>query len=197
MTADQKRFDATIARFDAANAEDPNRDEGRPKELLYAQRMSAMLDRFAPDASEAVRLAVRAQHIQRWKTPRASYPMDRQGYLQWRTGLYKFHAETAGRILQEAGYDAGTIERVQAAVGKKGLKVNAETQLLEDVTDLVFLEHYLAGFAAQHPDYDEAKWIEIIRKTWQKMSAEARNFVLAGKVSLPEALTPLVLKAVS
>ncbi|PWB40492.1 MAG: DUF4202 domain-containing protein [Rhodocyclales bacterium] len=197
MIADPKRFDAAIAAFDAANAEDPNRDEGRPKELLYAQRMSAMLDRFAPDASEAVRLAVRAQHIQRWKTPRASYPMDRQGYLQWRTGLYKFHAETAGRILQEAGYDAGTIERVQAAVGKKGLKVNAETQLLEDVTDLVFLEHYLAGFAAQHPDYDEAKWIEIIRKTWQKMSAEARNFVLAGKVSLPEALTPLVLKAVS
>lgn len=197
MIADPKRFEAAIAAFDAANAEDPNRDEGRPKELLYAQRMSAMLDRFAPDASEAVRLAVRAQHIQRWKTPRASYPMDRQGYLQWRTGLYKFHAETAGRILQEAGYDAGTIERVQAAVGKKGLKVNAETQLLEDVTDLVFLEHYLAGFAAQHPDYDEAKWIEIIRKTWQKMSAEARNFVLAGKVSLPEALTPLVLKAVS
>ena len=141
MIADPKRFDAAIAAFDAANAEDPNRDEGRPKELLYAQRMSAMLDRFAPDASEAVRLAVRAQHIQRWKTPRASYPMDRQGYLQWRTGLYKFHAETAGRILQEAGYDAGTIERVQAAVGKKGLKVNAETQLLEDVTDLVFLEH--------------------------------------------------------
>lgn len=197
MIADPKRFDAAIAAFDAANAEDPNLDEGRPKELLYAQRMSAMLDRFAPDASEAVRLAVRAQHIQRWKTPRASYPMDRQGYLQWRTGLYKFHAETAGRIMRETGYDAETIERVQAAVGKKGLKVNAETQLLEDVTDLVFLEHYLVGFAAQHPDYDEAKWIEIIRKTWQKMSAEARAFVLAGKVSLPEALTPLILKAVS
>lgn len=196
MTADLKRFDATIARFDAANAEDPNLDEGQPKELLYAQRMSAMLDRFAPDAAEAVRLAVRAQHIQRWKTPRASYPMDRQGYLQWRTGLYKFHAETAGRIMRETGYDAETIERVQAAVGKKGIKVNAETQLLEDVTDLVFLEHYLAGFAARHPDYDEAKWIEIIRKTWQKMSAEAREFVLAGKVSLPEALTPLILKAV-
>lgn len=196
MTADLKRFDATIARFDAANAEDPNLDEGRPKELLYAQRMSAMLDRFAPEAAEAVRLAVRAQHIQRWKTPRASYPMDRQGYLQWRTGLYKFHAETAGRIMRETGYDAETIERVQAAVGKKGIKVNAETQLLEDVTDLVFLEHYLAGFAARHPDYDEAKWIEIIRKTWQKMSQQARDFVLAGKVSLPETARPLILKAI-
>lgn len=197
MIADQKRFDATIAAFDAANAEDPNLDEGLPKELLYAQRMSAMLARFAPDAGEAVRLAVRAQHIQRWKTPRSSYPMNRQGYLQWRTGLYKFHAETAGRIMQEAGYDAAMIGRVQAAVGKKGIKVNAETQMLEDVADLVFLEYYLAGFIAQHPDYDEAKWIEIIRKTWQKMSRQARDFVLAGKVSLPATATPLILKAVA
>jgi hypothetical protein len=197
MISDQKRFEATIARFDAANAEDPNLDEGQPKELLYAQRMSEMLARFAPDAAEAVQLAVRAQHIQRWKTPRSSYPMDRQGYLQWRTGLYKFHAETAGRIMRETGYDAGMIERVQAAVGKKGIKVNAETQLLEDVTDLVFLEHYMAGFATRHPDYSEEKWIDIIRKTWQKMSKEAREFVLAGKVRLPEALVPLILKAVS
>ena len=197
MIENRQRFDAAIAAFDAANAEDPNRDEGQPKELLYAQRMSAMLARFAPEASEVARLAVRAQHIQRWKTPRSRYPMDRQGYLQWRTGLYKFHAETAGRIMREAGYDEATIERVQAAVGKKALKVNPDTQLLEDVTDLVFLEHYLAGFAARHPDYDEAKWIEIIRKTWQKMSASAREFVLAGKVSLPETAKPLILKAVS
>ena len=197
MIADQKRFAATLAAFDVANAEDPNLDEGQPKELLYAQRMSAMLARFAPNASEVARLAVRAQHIQRWQTPRASYPMDRQGYLQWRTGLYKFHAETAGRIMREAGYDEATIERVQAAVGKKALKVNPDTQLLEDITDLVFLEHYLAGFAARHPDYDEAKWIEIIRKTWQKMSSGARAFVLAGKVSIPETAKPLVLKAVA
>jgi hypothetical protein len=196
MISDPKRFNAAIAAFDATNAEDPNLDEGQPKELLYSQRMSAMLARFAPDAPESVQLAVRAQHIQRWKTPRSSYPMDRQGYLQWRTGLYKFHAETAGRIMADNGYDAETIERVQAAVGKKGLKVNAETQLLEDVTDLVFLEHYLAGFAAQHPDYDEAKWIDIIRKTWQKMSQQAREFVLAGKVSLPETARPLILKAI-
>ena len=197
MSAEFDRFSRVIALFDAANAEDPNLDEGRPKELLYAQRMSAMLARFAPEAPESVQLAVRAQHIQRWKTPRSSYPMDRQGYLQWRTGLYKFHAETAGRIMRECGYDEATIERVKNSVGKKGLKVNAETQLLEDVTDLVFIEHYLTGFAAQHPEYDEAKWIEIIRKTWQKMSQAAREFVLAGKVSLPEALVPLILKAVS
>ncbi len=197
MIADKQRFDATIAAFDAANAEDPNRDEGQPKELLYARRMSAMLDRFAPDAPEAVRLAARAQHLQRWKTPRTSYPADRQGYLQWRSGLYRFHAETAGRILRENGYDAETTERVQAAVGKKALKLNADTQLLEDTADLVFLEHYLAGFMARHADYSEGKWLDILRKTWQKMSPGAREFVLAGKVSLPETAQPLLLKAIS
>ena len=197
MISDPTRFDAAIAAIDAANAEDPGLDEGQPKELLYGRRMSEMLDRFAPDASEAVRLAVRAQHIQRWKTPRSNYPMDRQGYLQWRSGLYRFHADTAAGILQAVGYDAETIEQVRAAVGKKGLKVNAGTQLLEDATDLVFLEHYLSGFVAQHPEYDEAKWIEILRKTWLKMSEPARRFALAGNISLPESLLPLILKAVA
>ncbi len=197
MISDPKRFDAAIAAIDAANAEDPGLDDDQPKELLYGRRMSEMLDRFAPDASEAVRLAVRAQHIQRWKTPRSNYPLDRQGYLQWRSGLYRFHADTAAGILQAVGYDAETIGQVRSAVGKKGLKVNAGTQLLEDVTDLVFLEHYLSGFAAQHPEYDEAKWIEILRKTWLKMSDPARRFALAGNISLPESLLPLILKAVA
>lgn len=196
----QESYQATIAAFDRANAEDPNKEmfEGKtyPKELLYAQRMSLMQERYAPEASEAVKLAVRAQHIQRWKIPRSDYPMDRQGYLQWRTGLYRFHAETAGRIMQEAGYDDAMIARVKSIVSKKGLKVNSETQLMEDVADLVFIEHYLIGFANQHPEYDEAKWIAIIRKTWQKMSSRAHDFALAGKIKLPEVLVPLILKAV-
>src|ERR1700687_5071845 len=97
MIVDRQRFERAIARFDAANAEDPNREpaDGRewPKELLYAERMSAMLERFAPDASETLRLAARCQHIQRWKIPRAEYPMDRIGYLQWRKRLNKLHAQ--------------------------------------------------------------------------------------------------------
>lgn len=193
-------YQATVAAFDQANAEDPNREmsDGReyPKELLYAQRMSDMQERYAPEASEAVKLAVRAQHIQRWKVPRSSYPMDKHGYLQWRTGLYRFHAETAGRLMQEAGYDDAMTDRVKKIVSKKGLKVNPETQLMEDVVDLVFIEHYMAGFVAQHPEYDEAKWIPIIRKTWQKMSSRAHEFALAGKIRMPEALVPLILKAV-
>ena len=191
------RYARAIALFDAANAEDPNLDGGRPKELVYAERMSAMLARYQPDASEVVRLAVRAQHIQRWKTPRDAYPMDRTGYLQWRTGLYKFHAETAGRLLQEAGYDEALVARVQTAVGKKGLKVNAETQAVEDVADLVFIEHYMADFAAKKNDYSEEKWLGIIRKTWQKMSEPARDFALSGALQLPEPLVPLITKAIT
>ena len=196
----QQCYQAAIAAIDLANAEDPNREiaNGKeyPKELLYSQRMSEMQERYIPDASEAVKIAVRAQHIQRWKIPRSSYPMDKEGYLQWRTGLYKFHAETAARIMQDAGYEDGMIERVSKIVSKKGLKVNPETQLMEDVVDLVFIEHYLTGFVAQHPEYDEAKWIPIIRKTWQKMSSDAHKFALSGNIKLPEALVPLILKAV-
>lgn len=196
----QNHYQAAIAAFDQANSEDPNKEkaDGKeyPKELLYAQRMSEMQERYIPEASEAVKLAVRAQHIQRWKIPRSNYSMDKPGYMLWRTGLYKFHAETAGNLMKAAGYDDEMIARVKTIVSKKGLKVNTETQLMEDVVDLVFIEHYLAGFAAQHPEYDEAKWILIIRKTWHKMSPRAHEFALAGKIKLPETLVPLILKAV-
>jgi len=196
----QPHYQAAIAAFDKANAEDPNQEmldgNSYPKELLYAQRMSEMQQRYAPEASEAVKLAVRAQHIQRWKIPRNNYPMDKPGYMLWRTGLYKFHAELAGNIMREVGYDDEMTARVKSIVSKKGLKVNPETQLLEDVVDLVFIEHYMAGFAAQHPEYDEAKWLPIIRKTWQKMSPHAREFALSGGIKLPEALVPLILKAI-
>ena len=191
------RFDQAVALFDAANAEDPNQDEGQPKELLYGTRMSKMIGRFAPDAAEAAQLAVRAQHIRRWTVPRNSYPMDKEGYHAWRTGLYTFHANTAGELMREAGYDDAMIERVKKAVGKRGIKSNPETQLLEDIADLVFIEHYLVAFVQSKPDYDEAKWLEIIRKTWQKMSKNAQAYALSGKIKLPEPLIPLITKAIS
>lgn len=197
MIANQERFKQAIALFDAANAQDPNQDEGQPKELLYAKRMTEMIGRFAPDASEVAQLAVRAQHIQRWTVPRSNYPLGKPGYFAWRTGLYRFHAETAGALMQQAGYDAAMIEQVKAAVGKQGIKTNPDTQMLEDVTSLVFLEHYMLGFAGQHADYSEDKWLDIIRKTWKKMSGEAQTFATSGGIKLPEPLLPLILKAVA
>lgn len=199
--SNQEQLEKAIALIDAANAEDPNQetagDKTWPKELLYSHRMSEMLERYAPDAEDAMKLAVRAQHVQRWKSARSDFPEGRQGYLQWRTGLYKFHAETAGRLMAEAAYDQAAIERVKQAVGKRALKVNRDTQLLEDVTDLVFIEHYMLAFAEKHPEYDEAKWLDIVRKTWKKMSEQARQFALSGSIKLPEPLIPLIRKAVS
>lgn len=189
-------FASAIALFDAANAQDPNLDAGQPKELLYAQRMTEMIDRYAAEASEVARLAVRAQHIRRWTVPRSSYPMTKEGYHAWRTGLYKFHAETAGELMQLAGYDEATIAQVKAAVGKRGIKVNPDTQMLEDVTSLVFIEHYMLGFAGQHAEYSEEKWLEIIRRTWKKMSDRAHAFATSGGIKLPEPLVPLILKAI-
>jgi hypothetical protein len=196
----QADLDRAIALIDAANGADPNREtaDGRawPKELLYSRRMSDMLQRYAPEADDAMKLAIRAQHIQRWKSPRDAYPMDRDGYLQWRKDLYKFHADTAASLLAQAGYGEEAIERVKKAVGKRALKKNADTQLLEDVTALVFIEHYMLDFAAKHPEYDEEKWRGIIRKTWEKMSRRAHAFALSGGIRLPEPLVPLIRKSI-
>lgn len=199
--SEQTPYTTAVALIDAANSEDPNResDAGRdwPKELLYSQRMSDMLGRYASDADDAIKLAIRAQHIQRWKSPRSDFPEGRQGYLQWRAGLYKFHADTVAKLLAEAGYEEDFIERVKQAVGKRALKANKDTQLLEDVTALVFIEHYMLDFASRHPEYDEEKWINIIRKTWKKMSEQANQFALSGSIRLPEPLLPLIQKSVS
>ena len=201
MSESQTPYAKALALIDAANSADPNRvsADGRewPKELLYSERMSDMLHRYAPEADEPMKLAIRAQHIERWKSPRSAYPMDRIGYLKWRKDLYKIQANTAAGLLQQAGYDDEAIERVRNSVAKKNIKGNPDTQLLEDVTDLVFMEHYMLEFVGKHPDYSEEKWIEIIQKTWNKMSDRAHEFVLAGKIDLPESLAPLVKKAVS
>ena len=197
MIANPESFNKAIALFDAANAQDPNQDEGQPKELLYAKRMTEMINRFAPKASEVAQLAVRAQHIQRWTVPRSNYPLGKPGYFAWRTGLYRFHAEKAGALMQQAGYDEAMIALVKAAVGKQDLKTNPDTQLLEDVTGLVFIEHYMLGFASQHAEYSEEKWLDIVRKTWKKMSGSAQIFATTGGIKLPEVLVPLILKAIS
>jgi hypothetical protein len=176
MPADMERFTEALRRFDAANAEDPYREVvdgvSYPKELLYAQRLTAWLERFAPEASEALRLAARSQHIRRWMIPRDCYPMDRRGYLLWRTTLGKFHGDTAATILREVGYEEATIQRVRSLLRKEGLKRDPEVQCLEDVICLVFLESYCADFAAQH---DAAKALGILRKTWSKMSPRGRE----------------------
>jgi hypothetical protein len=177
------RFERAIARIDAANGEDPNHERWQgqefPRELLYGRRMSEWLARAAPDASEPLRLAARAQHLQRWKIPRERYPMTREGYLKWRKELYAFHAETAAALLGEVGYDAATIDRVRELVSKKEIRRDPEGQLLEDVVCLVFLEFYFADFSARH---DEEKIVTIVKKTWRKMSPRGRDLAMGLKL---------------
>lgn len=197
----QQAFDQVVTLMDAANSEDPNIEiaDGKewPKELLYSHRMADMLERYKPMADAVVNLAIRGQHMLRWQSPRSDYPMDRKGYHQWRTQLYTFHAERVVELMVKADYDEESLERVRKAVGKKSIKSNADTQLLEDVAGLVFIEHYMMAFVEKHPEYDEDKWIDIIRKTWNKMSPDAHAFSLSGDLVLPESLIPLIQKSVA
>ena len=191
------RFTAAIAQFDAANSEDPAREAvdglARPKALVYSYRLSALLARFVPDASEALELAARCQHLERWKISRDEYPMTREGYQAWRARQRDVHADRAGEILRDAGYDDGTISRVRALIRKERLKSDPEAQALEDVVALVFLESYLEDFVATHA-YDEAKFIDILQKTARKMSARGRAAALS-EIALPAAVESTVRKA--
>jgi len=182
-----------LAAIDAVHAEDPERDaDGRAKELVYAERMSAWLKRLSPEASEALTLAVRCQHLRRWAISRSSYPEGKVGYLRWRKDESLAHAALAGEILRHAGYDGQAVKRVQSLVKKERIKHDPEAQTLEDVTCLVFLEHELAPFAAKHPD---DKVIDILQKTWPKMSAQGQREALA--LPLPAPLRALVEKALA
>jgi hypothetical protein len=175
------RFIQTLAAFDSANSQDPRQlaDETgalHPSELLYGQRMSATLLQFQPQASEALQLAARSQHLERWQIPRASYPMDRAGYLSWRNALKQFHAERASAIMQAQGYEESTIARVASLLKKEQLKRDSESQTLEDIACLVFLRYNFTDFAAQHSD---EKIIDIVQKTWRKMSDAGHQAALA------------------
>ncbi len=174
-----ERLEKALKLIDEANAADPNMDEfegkPQPKELIYGRRMSHWLERVQPDADEALQIAARAQHIERWTSPRNAYPEGRAGYLKWRTDLYKYHARRAVEIMREAGFGEAEMEQTRTFVEKRGIKSNPGTQALEDTACLVFLEHYISDFARTQ---DEAKMIDIVAKTWKKMSPHAQELAL-------------------
>lgn len=196
MKQASSRFQIAIARFDALHGEDPRRVETEQGQLayeqLYARRMSEWLAEVEPQASEALRLAVRAQHLQRWRIPRDEYPRDRPGYLAWRRELGRRQAELAADVLADVGYDEATCERVAALVRKENLRRDDEAQALEDTACLVFLEYYFDDFAKDH---DEAKLVRIVRKTWHKMSPRGQS--LAARIPMSEAGQALVRRALA
>lgn len=182
--------------IDAAHAADPSRaPDGRAAELVYADRMEAWVTRLVPDATPLLRLAARSQHLERWSVPRASYPEGKVGYHNWRRSLYTKQAERARELLLQAGVPAAEAAEVATWVSKSGLKTNPGTQALEDAACLVFLENEIGAFAAQHAEYPREKFVDILRKTWRKMSPAAQQAALA--LELPAPIGSLVRDAVA
>jgi hypothetical protein len=174
------KLQQVLAKIDVLNADDPNMEqvEGQdvPKEQLYSRRMSEQLKTFLPDASDELQIAAHAQHVRRWTSPRSDYPTGKAGYYRWRTELGRMHADLAAGAMAEAGYPKDSQDRVRKLLTKQGIKQDNEVQALEDVICLVFLQYYFLPFAAEHP---EEKVIDILHKTWTKMSERGHQAALA------------------
>lgn len=190
-------YEQALKAIDDAHAQDPRTVtvDGRevPYELHYADKMTAYLAKRAPDASDVVKLAIRAQHFRRWEVPRDSYPMTRIGYHSWRTFLKKRQAQLAGAILQEKGFSEDEVALCVAMIEKQGLaQGNPDTQILEDVACLVFLDDQFEQFEKEH---DEDKIIKILQKTWGKMSDDGHR--LALQIPMAQRCQELVQKALA
>ena len=182
--------------IDSAHATDPTRAiDGRAAELIYGERVAAWVARLVPDASPLLLLAARCQHLERWLTPRATFPEGKVGYLTWRRSLYVKQAERARELLLAAGVTANEAAEVATWVSKTGLKTNPGTQALEDAAVLVFLENEISTFAAQHADYLREKFVDILKKTWRKLSPAAQH--AATNLALPPAIAELVRAALA
>jgi hypothetical protein len=192
---DPKRFEAAIRRFDAENSKDPNTESlagvAQPRELVYSRWLTDWVLKLCPGASEPLRLAARCQHLCRWMVPRNSYPMTRPGYLQWREGLKKFHAEKSGQILREVGYSEDVIARVRDLNLKKDFPRDPEGRVLEDALCLVFLEHQFGELVKKT---SEEKMVNALQKSWKKMTptghaaALSLSYTSAEKALLDKAL---------
>jgi hypothetical protein len=198
VPAPSSAFATVLAAIDAANAADPRRavvrDTRVPAESLYSERMSAWLARLAPEAPELLRIAVRAQHLERWKLPRERYPRDRAGYHAWRRACAGMHAARAGELMAAAGYGDADIARVGALIRKENLRRDPEAQILEDCAALTFLEFYFDSFL-DSADLDEEKVVDIVRRTWRKMSHRGQAAATALLDDLPPRPARLVRRA--
>ncbi|WP_026971152.1 DUF4202 domain-containing protein [Aliagarivorans marinus] len=196
MNAQQNFLQAVLDDIDLFNQQDPNiqldeQGDSLPKELLYGQRMSAMLEQFGGDEL-ALQIAARAQHIGRWLSPRSDYPEGKKGYLQWRKDLGSKHAQLCCEILDKHGADGELQQQVTKLLTKQGIKRDPLVQALEDVICLVFLRYYFEEFAAKH---DDDKVVDIVRKTWAKMSERGQQHALT--LPLSESSLALVQKALN
>lgn len=190
------RLDSVLLAIDNINNQDPHsitfNGVNYPKEVIYGQQMTLCLEKHWPDAGEFLQIAARAQHIKRWQLKREEFETGKVGYLNWRKAQALFHAQLTSSIMKDRGYSAAEIALTSTIIRKEKLKSNPDSQTLEDVACLVFLEHYLDAFAEKH---SEEKIISILQKTWKKMSAPAHDIALT--LAMPEHLSNLVTKALN
>ncbi len=77
-------------------------------------------------------------------------------------------------------------------VQKRQIKRNPETQTLEDVICVVFLKYYFTDFEAKH---NEEKIIDIVQKTWKKMSEKGQRSALT--IDFPENILTILKKSLA
>jgi hypothetical protein len=171
---DPALFQAACASIEAAHAADP----AHPAEQRYAERLVDALRELVPDAPPLLLLAGRCQHLERWVIPRSAYPMDRPGYHAWRRAVHARQGERATVLLREAGIPEADALLVGTWVAKQAPR-SAQGQALEDAACLVFFRHEVPAFAATHPEYDDARYVTIIQKTWKKLSPRGQALVAA------------------
>lgn len=195
------RLAQTLGLIDQANQQDPNLVEfnghQQPKEYVYSLHMTRWLSTLEKNPSERMQIACRAQHLERWKIPRNTQPLGKKGYYQWRTACNAMHGERAAQIMAQCGYEQKECEAVRLIISKRELRADSDTQLLEDVACLVFLEKYFAEFYAQNSDYEPEKWQRIVSRTWAKMSINARQHGLNLAHQLPPNLQGLLASALA
>ena len=175
--------DRVFAAIDAANAADPRLEGDQPVELLYGRRMTEEQQRLFPDATDALAIACRGQHIERWLLPRSDYPEGREGYLLWRRDQARRHADRVMALMRAEGFPEDQVEHAGRMLRKEGIKRDPQVQALEDVACFTFIRHYLGDFATtQTPE----SLVNIVAKTARKMSPDARNRALAEFPMPPE-----------
>lgn len=190
------RLNAVLSAIDLINHDDPNKInlDGllQAKEYVYGHQMSNCLEQYWPQSNELLQIAIRAQHIKRWHLKRADFDLGKTGYFKWRKSLGIFHAQLTQDLMLEHNYSLAEAEQTAAIIRKEKLKSNNDSQTLEDVACLVFLQHYFDEFSCKHT---EEKIIRVLQKTWGKMSEQGQHIALS--LTLPEHLAALVNKALA
>jgi hypothetical protein len=158
-----------------------------PAELLYSQRMLLMLERVAPESSYILKIAAQCQHLRRWGIPRADYPLDRRGYLQWRRVVLEFQVKQATEILNRLNMDESDIYLITDILKNQGNKMHVNSQNIEDTACLVFLKWYLFPFSIKH---ESSKVDDILKKTTRKMSE--RGLSLIQSIELTQSVNEIV-----